>query len=357
MSLAQKPNSRPLLKGEVNFPVMLAPMVGLSHVALRELVRDYLPPGATTLWPTEMLNSRRIPSEALGQTAETLKAPRDTHLVPQILGNEEKPIQQSVARLLAWGAVAIDINMGCPVAKALKHNYGVALMGDAGYAADVVRMAVEASPAPVSVKLRGVEQGDFSYLVHFVRGLEKAGASWITLHPRTAAQGRRGRADWDQIRALRDEVGIPVIGNGDVQVAQDIFYMFDHTGADGVMIGRALTSRPWLLWQVGEAWGLPAPEQRQSERAPRTSEEEARECARAVRRYLDLCQIHFAEFSENLALRKFLFYIKTMSPWLIFGHELFSICSGCRTFAELRFRLGAFFSREQAMTARTELRI
>lgn len=360
MASAQKQNSvqrRPLLDGQVNFPLLLAPMVGLSHVALRELVRDYLPAGATTLWPTEMLNSRRLPVERVGATAETLKSPRDSHLVPQILGNEEKPIRESVTRLLEWGAVAIDINMGCPVAKALKHNYGVALMGDAGYAADVVAMAVEASATPVSVKLRGAEQGDFQFLIDFVRRLEAAGASWITLHPRTATQGRRGRADWDQIRDLRDHVSIPIIGNGDIQIADDIFQMLEKTQADAVMAGRALTSRPWLLWQAGEAWGFPPPVGREGERAPHRPDQEARECARAVLRYSELCYFYFSPFSEGLALRKFMFYIKTMSPWLIFGHELFSICSAAKTFDDLNRRLHRFFAMEQRLMDRTELRI
>src|SRR4051794_21153033 len=114
---------RPVLNA--NFPVCLAPMVGLSHLALRRLVRQYLPEGASTIWPTEMLNSRRLPLEAVGLTPETLRDPDETGLVPQILGNDETAIAQSVKRLREWGAEGIDINMGCPVQKALKHNYGV----------------------------------------------------------------------------------------------------------------------------------------------------------------------------------------------------------------------------------------
>jgi tRNA-dihydrouridine synthase B len=182
----------------VNFPVSLAPMVGLSHVALRMMVKRYLPEGASTPWPTEMLSSWRLPREEMGATAETMRVEDENPLVPQILGNEEEPIRKSVEKLAEWGAAGVDINMGCPVNKALKHNYGVALMGDAAYAKEVVRVTVKSAPFPVSVKLRAGLQNDMPYLLNFVKGLEDAGASWITLHPRVGHMKRRGAADWSR---------------------------------------------------------------------------------------------------------------------------------------------------------------
>lgn len=247
---------RPILPGQVNFPVSLAPMVGMSHVALRSLVRRYLPEGARTFWPTEMLSSWKLRREELGATPETLKLENESELVPQILGNEEEPIREAVAKLVQWGAVGIDINMGCPVSKALRHNYGVALMGDADYAAEVVRMTVKHSGVPVSVKLRAGLQNDMDFLLKFTKGLELAGASWITLHPRVGAQKRRGAADWSQIKKVRENLTIPVVGNGDVQTADDVFEIMNSTGCDAVMVGRALAARPWLLWQVGEGLRL-----------------------------------------------------------------------------------------------------
>src|SRR5262245_8365908 len=142
MTSSAKYLERPLLNGVVNFPLCLAPMVGLSHVALRHLVKAYLPEGARTIWPTEMLSSWRLPRENVGHTPETFRESDESHLVPQILGNEEEPIAESVRRLVEWGAAGVDVNMGCPVKKALRHNYGVALMGDAEYAAHVVRITV-----------------------------------------------------------------------------------------------------------------------------------------------------------------------------------------------------------------------
>ena len=344
---------RPILGGRVNFPACLAPMVGLSHVAFRRLLREYLPANATTLWSTEMLNSRRIPGENLKTTPETLRHDSETDLVPQILGNELEAIAKSCARLEhEWGAQGIDINMGCPVKKALSHNYGVALMGDADYAANVVRMTVQSTSLPVSVKLRAGHQKDVDYLIKFVRGLEEAGASWVTLHPRTTEQKRRGSADWSQIRTVRESVKIPVIGNGDVQIADDVLALKAETGCDLVMVGRALTARPWLLWQLRQKLGFEPPVGRTG-RAPATAIEEGAEYGRALKSLAMLMQEHF---SEELGLRKFRFFVKTGSPWLLFGHDLYARTCKAKTWPEILPMLDEFFSREHSMSERTELR-
>jgi tRNA-dihydrouridine synthase B len=356
---------RPILGGQVNFPVCLAPMVGLTHVALRLVVRDYLPTGAFTIWPTEMLNSRRIPDEDLSKTPEAMRSEIESGLVPQILGNDETFIARSVRKLVDWGAVAIDINMGCPVQKALKHNYGVALMGDAGYAAEVVRMTVRHSPVPVSVKLRAGTQNDFHYLEKFVLGLREAGASWVSLHPRTAEQKRRGNADWSQIQKLRELVDFPVVGNGDIQTAEDVFSMLEQADCDLTMAGRALAARPWMLWQVGETLSFPVPpgsheknlgvwdESLGRRRAPRTSEEEGSEYGKCLLKLIDLSE-HY--FGPDLAMRKLRFFIRMTSVWLVFGHALISVSTKAKTVAELREGVQKFFAGPVEMTARTQLR-
>lgn len=304
---------------EVNFPFTLAPMVGLTHAALREVIRDYLPKNAKTFWPTEMLNSRRLPHQNVGETPETKIGPREDFLVPQILGNEKKFINLSIQKLTKLNIKGIDINMGCPVRKALRHNYGVALMGDPNYASQIVAMAKQDNSLPVSVKIRAGLNNDNDYLFRFCDGLIAAGANLISLHPRTAAQKRRGNANWDQITQLKKKMSIPLYGNGDVQTYKDALKMLDETGCDGVMIGRALTVRPWMFWQLGEALGFDPPAGKEHLHAPQTPEEEAKEYGKVIESFIDKC-FHF--FDQDYATRKFKFYLKVSSPWLNFGQSL-----------------------------------
>ena len=366
-------------------------MVGLSHVALRSVVREYMPAGAIAPWPTEMLNSRRVPIEKFDLVPEVLRDPSETHLVPQILGNEEEPIRLSVKRLEhEWGASGIDINMGCPVKKALSHNYGVSLMGDADYAAEVVRMTVRHTNLPVSVKLRAgpknpakvsrefpaagaaapliggeeslkAEVAGIDFLLRFADGLVGAGAESLTLHPRTAEQKRRGLADWDQIRILRENVPVAVVGNGDIQTADDVFRMLEQTGCDAVMVGRALTARPWLLWQVGSRLGWPDPVGREGEKPPSTREEEGREFGRVALKLIDRIAFYHppidkAHWSDELLLRKTRFFLKNAAPWLEFGHELEARATKAKTLADARVAVAKFFEGEHLMSARTDLR-
>lgn len=341
-----------MIDKDVNFPVTLAPMVGLSHIGLRLLIKDYMPEGAKTFWPTEMLSSFRLPKEDLSELFETQKLSSEDDIVPQILGNEESYIKQSVAKLQSWGAKGIDINMGCPVKKALRHNYGVALMGDPQYAAEVVRMTVNNSSLPVSVKLRAGQQKDPDFLFKFVSGLVQAGASWITLHPRTSAQKRRGKADWEQIKFLKEKINVPVIGNGDIQIAQDIIDMKNQTGCDMVMVGRALCVRPWMMWQYGQKLGFKNPPTK-SGAAPKDPFEEGEELKRACFRYIDIMQEHCP---EKLGVRRVKFYLQNASPWLEFGHTLFTWTVKATTYDELRESLDRFFKSPQKVYQKTELR-
>lgn len=324
-------------------------MVGLSHIVLRELIQSYMPSQALTIWPSEMLNSRKVPGENLETTPETLKLPNETFYVPQILGNELQPITDSIQKLQKWGAHGIDINMGCPVKKALKHNYGVALMGDRKYAAEVVGMAATSSTLPVSVKLRAIDSTQSGHdLVNFVNELVAAGAAWICLHPRIPSVQRRGSADWEQIKILKKSISVPVIGNGDVQIASDVWRMKEETGCDMVMAGRALAARPWMVAQIAQDMGFNVGY------VPRTGEEEAVEYGLCLLKFIDLSEKYFG---TSLALRKTNFYLRMTTPWLEFGHSLIGIGQKAKSTAELKVSVADFFKYTHRMTERTELRL
>lgn len=344
---------------QFSFPLCLAPMVGLSHVVLRKIVYDYLPQDQETIWPTEMLNSRRVPQEKLGFTAETLLFDGERNLVPQILGNDKEMIQKTIQKMInEWGATdaisGIDINMGCPVQKALRHNYGVALMGDLNYAAQVVEFAATASNKPVSVKLRAVgSDKSLPELIHFVKTLRDAGAKWITLHPRTAEQKRRGQADWNQITELKKALDIPIIGNGDIQTVDDVFSMLETTNCDMVMSGRGLAARPWMMWQVAYRKGLT------SEVPPMSEYEEGAEYGKMLLKFIHLSRYYFCEklgHKQDYAFRKIQFFVRTTHVWLEWGHPLTSEINRSQSFEEMIERVEKFFSQPQRMVPYTELR-
>lgn len=309
---------------------MLAPMVGLSHFVVRKALQEYLPPRTRVLWPTEMLSSKRIPYQKAQQSIETNFSDVDAGLCPQLLGNEEPFIRDSIKKLEDWGARAVDINMGCPVDRALRHNYGVALMGDLDYAARVCEYATRHARVPVSVKLRSGFGHDPEFLTRFVRALQNAGAAWVTLHPRSAEQRRRGEADWQQIRQLKTELNIALIGNGDVQNPQSLRDKKSASGADRIMIGRALLAKPWLLdplaapddWQAGALYG------------------------KFLARVLELSREHYP---EDQGLRRYRFLVYHGSVWLEFGHTFYAQCTKAKSYAELETVREKFFAQPQRM--------
>ncbi len=332
----------------INFPFTLAPMVGLSHVALRSLIQDYMPQSAVTYWPTEMLNSRKLPFQNVGATPETLRTERDQYLVPQILGNELKYIGPSLEKLKDIDIGGVDINMGCPVSRALKHNYGVALMGEPEYAWGIVAETKKCSEVPVTVKLRaGLDfledtKEQEAHFDRFTAGLIEAGADLLCLHPRMASQKRKGNADWSQIKKLKEKSSVPIIGNGDIQCWEDAMAMLRETGCDGVMIGRALTARPWMMWQLGEELGMAPPVGKEGKRAPRTKEEEALEYGRALKQFVIYC---FEFFDGTFANKKIKFYLRVSHMWLNFGHALCKKLGKCKTPEEYIEIIEDFFSK------------
>ena len=336
----------------VNFPIIFAPMAGLSHVAFRQLVRTYLPANAETLLFTEMLSTRLLPSEEVGETPRTKIAEGEEDLIPQLLGNDESWIAPSIRKLMRLSPAGIDINMGCPVSKVLRHNWGVALMGDIYYAEEVVRNTRKLTSLPLSVKIRTGLKDDLEYLVEFSQMLEEAGADWITLHPRVQSQHRRGQANWDYIGRVREALKIPVIGNGDIQESSDILKMINKTGCDGVMVARAATARPWIFWQIAESLGFAEPNGREGQRAPRTAEEEGIEYQHALRFFCDQLELCFSPSEQLSRLRLFLAW---GHRWVFFGHYLSKQVNRCCNLESARRVIETFFDSPKPLKARTRL--
>jgi tRNA-dihydrouridine synthase B len=226
-------------------PLVLAPMVGITDAIFRQHVRGL---GGVGLVTAEFVSSRGLATERRSAARLLRFDSAERPLAVQIYGSDPQQMAAAAARVEALGVDVCDLNMGCPARDIRRHGSGAALLGDLARAqAIIVACRRELRRTALTVKMRaGVDQQTLTF-AELGRICEGEGVDAVTLHPRTATQMYRGRADWDLIARLREVVRIPVIGNGDVATPEDVLAMRAHTGCDAVMIGRAVLADPWIF--------------------------------------------------------------------------------------------------------------
>ena len=224
----------------------LAPMAGVTDRAFREICLSY---GASCVY-TEMVSSKGLTMHDRKSDMLMTLTPGEAPALVQLFGCEPEAMALAAKKAESTGCFAIDINMGCPAPKVSGHGGGSALMKDPELAARIVDAVANAVNIPVTCKIRsGWDDGSINAPEMSVM-LENAGAAAITVHGRTRKQMYAPPVNYDVIKAVKDSVKIPVIGNGDITDCESSEYMYKYTGCDHIMMGRGALGAPWKFEQI-----------------------------------------------------------------------------------------------------------
>ncbi|HHV14540.1 MAG TPA: tRNA dihydrouridine synthase DusB [Acholeplasmataceae bacterium] len=234
-------------KFELKNKVIIAPLAGYTNYSYRKIMREF---GASLCY-TEMISAKGINFKNK-RTLEMTKIEEDDHLVNmQLFGGTKEDLVKAAIYIDKYSDCdIIDLNMGCPVKKVLKAKSGSYLLKDPDNIYEIVKAVVESVSKPVTVKIRLGQTKNTINVLEVAKKIEKAGASAICIHGRTQSDLYKGKANYDYIRIVKEQVKIPVIANGDIKSIEDAEYVLDYTKCDAIMIGRSSIGNPWLIQNI-----------------------------------------------------------------------------------------------------------
>ncbi|UCE65163.1 MAG: tRNA dihydrouridine synthase DusB [Candidatus Zixiibacteriota bacterium] len=226
--------------------IIYAPLAGISDSPSRKLAVRF----GADMTVSELISSEGVIRNGK-RTMELAKFDDSERMIGlQLFGANPTSMAQAAKILSSFGPDFIDINFGCPARKVVGKNGGSSVLRNLDLFKEIIIKVVDAVDLPVTVKMRsGWDSRNLTY-IEAGKIAEGCGAAAVTLHPRTKAQGFEGEADWLQIAELKNELKIPVIGNGDIKNVTDARLMFDQTGCDGIMLGRVSVGNPWIFGRI-----------------------------------------------------------------------------------------------------------
>lgn len=271
---------------ELENNIFLAPMAGITDLPFRIICKEN---GAGLVY-TEMVSAKAL-LYGDEKTKLLLKSCKEEKpLAVQIFGSDLEAIAYA-SEYVSQFADIVDINMGCPAPKVVKNGDGSKLLLDLDLVGKIVETAVKNSKVPVTVKIRKGWDAENIVALEAAKIIEQAGASAITVHGRTRSQYYSGEADWDIIRQVKENVNIPVIGNGDIRSKEDAKKAIEKSNVDAIMIGRATLGNPWIFKETIEYL-------KSGTCIPKVSKEER---LNTMLKHLDL---EIAEKGENIAVKE-----------------------------------------------------
>lgn len=307
---------------DINNPVVIAPMAGISNAAFRSLCYSF----NAGLVYTEMVSDKAL-FYGDSKTAEMLITYQEEHpLSMQVFGSEVKTMVNAAILLdTKTDCDIIDINMGCPANKIVKSGGGSNLMREPDLAIAIVEAIVKAVKKPVTVKMRlGYDHHNINCLV-LAKKFEELGVKAIALHGRTKTDLYEGKANWDYVKLMKEELKIPVIGNGDIKTLEDYIYYKEYTKCDAIMIGRGVIGNPYLISEIlayenGSQYQKP------------TNQEKINMCLKHALKLIELK-------NERIAIKQ----MRGIAPWYLtglpFSSKVKNSCSTINTYHDLEVLL------------------